>query len=234
MAEHKVRINVKTDVGYDQLYPQSDSDIIKFDNANSDLESMTVEGALLELDVSISENKSSMGDLSGLQTNNKTNIVESINEIDNGYKINKNNIGVLSNLKTKIKTNIVNAINNLYDLIIEKTLKEIEDIDNIIESGYYVDALVIKELNTNLKNKKVPYIITTNVTINRVLTAQETTDDYRGTIPIAEGYTAQRIAGYTNGDITLCTPNGWIKNYMTKSTNLISSVTWIWVMNPNL
>ena len=233
MAEYKVRINVKTDVGYDQLYPQSDSDIIKFNNANSDLESTNVEGALLELDASTSENKLSIGDLSGLQTNTKTSIVESINEIDNGYKTNKNNIGVLSNLKTKIKTNIVNAINNLYDLIIGKTVKNLNDINNIQEEGYYVDAIAIKELNQNLKNKKIPYILIVSVPINRSFAPGEATNEYYGTVPVVPGYRARRIGGTPNGDIVVCWPNGFMKNFMNTATAFISTVDWIWLMEPD-
>lgn len=56
-------------------------------------------------------------------------------------------IGLLSNLKTVVKDSIVNAINSLYDSIIGKTLKRLEEVSSNIEQGYYVDALVVNELN---------------------------------------------------------------------------------------
>lgn len=56
-------------------------------------------------------------------------------------------IGLLSNLKTIVKDSIVNAINSLYDSIIGKTLKTLEEVSSNTEQGYYVDALVVDELN---------------------------------------------------------------------------------------
>jgi hypothetical protein len=56
-------------------------------------------------------------------------------------------IGLLSNLKTVVKDSIVNAINSLYDSIIGKTLKTLEEVSSNTEQGYYVDALVVDELN---------------------------------------------------------------------------------------
>lgn len=56
-------------------------------------------------------------------------------------------IGLLSNLKTIVKDSIVNAINSLYDSIIGKTLKTLEEVSSNTEKGYYVDALVVDELN---------------------------------------------------------------------------------------
>lgn len=56
--------------------------------------------------------------------------------------------GLLSNLKTTVKDSIVNAINSLYDSIIGKTLKTLEEVSSNTEQGYYVDALVIDELNS--------------------------------------------------------------------------------------
>ena len=56
-------------------------------------------------------------------------------------------IGLLSNLKTIVKDSIVNAINSLYDSIIGKTLKTLEEVSSNTEQGYYVDALAVAELN---------------------------------------------------------------------------------------
>lgn len=61
-------------------------------------------------------------------------------------------IGLLNNLKTIVKDSIVNAINSLYDSIVGKTLKTLEEVSSNTERGYYVDALVIDELN-----RKIPH-----------------------------------------------------------------------------
>lgn len=65
-------------------------------------------------------------------------------------------IGLLSNLKTIVKDSIVNAINSLYDSIIGKTLKTLEEVSSNTEQGYYVDALAVAELDskvTEIANK---------------------------------------------------------------------------------
>lgn len=59
-------------------------------------------------------------------------------------------IGLLSNLKTIVKDSVVNAINSLYDSIIGKTLKTLEEVSSNIEQGHYVDALAVAELNRKL------------------------------------------------------------------------------------
>lgn len=56
-------------------------------------------------------------------------------------------IGLLSNLKTTVKDSIVNAINSLYDSIVGKTLKTLDEVKSNTEQGYYVDALAVAELN---------------------------------------------------------------------------------------
>lgn len=56
-------------------------------------------------------------------------------------------IGLLGILKTKVKDSVVNAINSLYDNTIGKTLKTLDEVSSNTEQGYYVDALVVAELN---------------------------------------------------------------------------------------
>ena len=58
-------------------------------------------------------------------------------------------IGLLSNLKTAVKDSIVNAINSLYDSTIGKTLKTLEQVSSNTEQGFFVDALAVKELDSN-------------------------------------------------------------------------------------
>lgn len=57
-------------------------------------------------------------------------------------------IGLLNNLKTIVKDSIVNAINSLYDSIVGKTLKTLDEVKSNAEQGYYVDALVVAELDS--------------------------------------------------------------------------------------
>ena len=66
--------------------------------------------------------------------------------------------GLLSNLKTTVKDSIVNAINSLYDSIIGKTLKTLEEVSSNTEQGHYVDALAVAELNrkTSEVNSYIP------------------------------------------------------------------------------
>lgn len=59
-------------------------------------------------------------------------------------------IGLLSNLKTIVKDSIVNAINSLYDSIIGKTLKTLDEVKSNNEQGYYVDALAVAELGRKI------------------------------------------------------------------------------------
>ena len=157
MAEYNVKINVKTDTGYDQLYPKSKSDIIDFDKSNSNLSSNNVESAIKEVNTKFD---SRIGTLSSLKTDSKTNLVNAINEVDkhadtaqstadtaqSTADTNKTNIGILTNLKTSIKTSIVNAINNLYDNTIGKTLRSLNQVLLATQQGYYADALAVKEL----------------------------------------------------------------------------------------
>lgn len=59
-------------------------------------------------------------------------------------------VGLLSNLKTLVKDSIVNAINSLYDSIIGKTLKTLDEVKSNTEQGYYVDALAVAELDRKI------------------------------------------------------------------------------------
>lgn len=59
-------------------------------------------------------------------------------------------IGLLSNLKTIVKDSVVNAINSLYDSIIGKTLKTLEEVSSNTEQGHYVDALAVAELDSKI------------------------------------------------------------------------------------
>lgn len=59
-------------------------------------------------------------------------------------------VGLLSNLKTIVKDSIVNAVNSLYDSIIGKTLKTMDEVKSNTKKGYYVDALAVAELGRKI------------------------------------------------------------------------------------
>lgn len=150
MAEYNVKINVKTDTGYDQLYPKSKSDIIDFDKTNSNLSSTDVESAIKEVNTKANTNKTNIGTLASLTTDSKTNLVGAINEVDSHANTNKTNIGTLSSLKTSVKNSIVNAINWLYDNVVHKT-SVIDNLDDIVANqanGMVAGAKAIAELNS--------------------------------------------------------------------------------------
>lgn len=159
MAEYNVKINVKTDTGYDQLYPESKSDIINFDKSNSDLSSENVEDAIKEVNTKSNTNKTNIGTLASLKTDSKTNLVGAINEVDSHANTatttantNKTNIGTLSSLKTSVKNSIVNAINWLYDNVVHKT-SVIDNLDDIVANqtpGMIAGALAVSKLISNL------------------------------------------------------------------------------------
>lgn len=161
MAEYNVKINVKTDTGYDQLYPKSKSDIIDFDKTSSNLSSTNVEAAIKEVNTKANTNKTNIGTLTSLTTNSKTNLVGAINEVDSHANTaqstantNKTNIGTLSSLKTAIKTSIVNAINWLYDNVVRKA-NVIDSLDDILANqadGMVAGAKAVAELNGNFEN----------------------------------------------------------------------------------
>ena len=174
MAEYNVKINVKTDTGYDQLYPKSKSDIIDFDKSNSGLLSENVEDAIKEVNTKANTNKTNIGTLASLKTDSKTNLVGAINEVDSHANTaqstantNKTNIGTLSSLKTSVKKSIVNAINWLYDNVVHKT-SVIDNLDDIVANqtdGMVAGAKAIAELNGNLTPSSVELI--EGVTITR-------------------------------------------------------------------
>ena len=166
MSEYNVRINVKSDTGYDQLYPKSKSDIIDFDKTNSNLVSTNVEGAIKEINNKINStssianaNKTNIGTLKNLTTDSKTNLVGAINEVDSHANTatttantNKTNIGTLSSLKTSVKNSIVNAINWLYDNVVRKT-SVVDNLDDIVANqanGMVAGAKAVATLNADL------------------------------------------------------------------------------------
>lgn len=76
-------------------------------------------------------------------------------------------IGLLRNLKTIVKDSVVNAINSLYDSTIGKTLKTLDEVSSNSERGFYVDALVVAELNSKLPELVVASSSTISYTPDR-------------------------------------------------------------------
>lgn len=183
MAEYNVRINVKNDTGYDQLYPKSKSDIIDFDKTSSNLSSTNVEAAIKEVNTKANTNKTNIGTLTSLTTDSKTNLVGAINEVDSHANTaqstantNKTNIGTLSSLKTTIKTSIVNAINWLYDNVVHKA-NVIDSLDDILANqadGMVAGAKAVAELN----GKKVEKTVTGTTSQYGNLTSDILTSEY--------------------------------------------------------
>lgn len=177
MAEYNVKINVKTDTGYDQLYPKSKSDIIDFDKTSSNLSSTNVEAAIKEVNTKANTNKTNIGILTSLTTNSKTNLVGAINEVDSHANTaqstantNKTNIGTLSSLKTTIKTSIVNAINWLYDNVVRKA-NVIDSLDDILANqanGMVAGAKAVAELNSNISESGSWELIGTKINRDRI------------------------------------------------------------------
>lgn len=195
MAEYNVRINVKNDTGYDQLYPKSKSDIIDFDKTSSNLSSTNVEAAIKEVNTKANTNKTNIGTLTSLTTDSKTNLVGAINEVDSHANTaqstantNKTNIGTLSSLKTTIKTSIVNAINWLYDNVVHKA-NVIDSLDDILANqadGMVAGAKAVAELNGNSANLIIVRnkANTINVTTGQKTTSYITIDEIEGYTPI--------------------------------------------------
>ena len=77
--------------------------------------------------------------------------------------------------------------------------------------------------------RKIPTITTTEVAINRTFTIKEGTLDYEGNVPNNNGF-AIRLGGYCDGDVLLCTPNGWIQNTTGRVSMTIKKVVWIWLV----
>lgn len=102
MAIKNVKINVKTDTGYDTLYPKTQAEIIDFDKTSSNLTSANVEAAIKEVNTKADSAKST-----ATTANNTANTANST------ANTNKTHIGTLTSLTTDSKTNLVGAINEV-------------------------------------------------------------------------------------------------------------------------
>ena len=84
MAERNIKINVKTDTGYDTLYPKTKGSIVDFNKSDSNLGATNVDSAIKEVNTKADSAKSSA---SSANTNangriEKTKILETLNEVN--------------------------------------------------------------------------------------------------------------------------------------------------------
>lgn len=149
MSDQNVKINIKTNEGYDTLYPKTKANLVDFDKSNSNLTSTNVDGAIKEVDTKISElskninvqiketndaiksTNTKIGELPNLSTIKKDNVINAINEVNEKA----NTIGSLSNLTTNKKNNIVEAVNDVNGKIGNN------DISNLSPDGTITGAL---------------------------------------------------------------------------------------------
>lgn len=87
----------------------------------------------------------------------------------------------------------------------------------------------------NIENTKKMHIVETNVNVETDLTfyAFESYSQYGGNAPIEPGYQAIRLSGHANGQILLCTDNGFVMNPSNINVKDVSSITWKWLMVPD-
>lgn len=87
----------------------------------------------------------------------------------------------------------------------------------------------------NIDNTKKMHIVETNVNVGTDLTfyAFESYSQYGGNTPIESGYQAIRLSGHANGQILLCTDNGFVMNPSSINVKDVSSITWKWLMVPD-
>ncbi len=97
-------------LAYDQVITNKD-DIENLENTNIEVQSQ------IDLNTSnIENNKSEIGHLPDLVTNDKTNLVLSINEVSAKTVLNSNHIGELTSLTTSAKNNTVESINEVHSI----------------------------------------------------------------------------------------------------------------------
>lgn len=73
----------------------------------------TIVGAINEVKGAADDNATTIGTLSDLTTNAKSNLIAAINEVDANTDTNTTTMGALTSLQTSVKTNLVAAINEV-------------------------------------------------------------------------------------------------------------------------
>lgn len=74
------------------------------------------------------------------------------------------------------------------------------------------------------------YITTTTTQYNKTV-APNTALQMSMNPPVKEGFKAECVSGYANGNVFIVLPNGWVRNPVNVNMQL-QSVTWKWLMTP--
>lgn len=145
MAEYNVKINVKTDTGYDQLYPKSKSDIIDFDKTSSNLSSTNVEAAIKEVNTKTNTNKTNIGTLTSLTTDSKTNLVAAVNEVDSHANTAQSTANNASSAASTAQST-ANTANSTANTLKNSIIDSLSTIKSNTTSGKIAGALAVKDL----------------------------------------------------------------------------------------
>ena len=85
--------------------------------------------------------------------------------------------------------------------------------------------------HTNADEAKVK-TATTDVAVSRSFAPFEVTNEFSGSAPTYEGYSVQRLSGHANGNVLVCTDNGWVCNVRNATVQDVTSITWTWLLIP--
>lgn len=135
MAEHNIKINVKTNSGYDTLYPKTKADIVDFNKSGSNLEATNVDSAIKEVNIKSTSNQTNIGTLPSLMTSAKNTLVSAINEI---YKNFIKKTDIINNLSsTSIDKPLSANMGKTLKTEIDKNKTEIQKQGVNAYTGYY-------------------------------------------------------------------------------------------------
>lgn len=143
------------------------------------------------LDARIQNNEDNIGKLNELKTNEKTNVVASINELSD-------KVGQLSLLQTKNKSSMVAALNEIHTEIGDRTTLTTDHKDTLVGA--------INEINTWKKNSDGDLYFTGNVAIGKDVATEKL--DVNGTVKAnkfigdVEGNVKGNVIGNVTGDVS--------------------------------
>ena len=141
MAERNIKINVKTDTGYDTLYPKTKADLVTF-NGNG-ITAKDVNSAIVEV-------KGNVGTLTSLATTAKNNLVSAINEICDKFVKKEHIINNLVSTATDkpLSANMGKTLSEKVD----KTTKQVNGIGQEAISGRYPTAWNLRTSYADIGN----------------------------------------------------------------------------------
>ena len=129
------------------------SDLNVQNEINKKLDEMAEDGTLAKI---INEDifngiNDKIGNLDTLTTNDKSSLVNAINEVDSHADTNSTNIGALNNLTTDNKSSLVNAINEI-DSHADTNSTKIGTLNNLTTDNKSSLVNAINEVDTNINN----------------------------------------------------------------------------------